>query len=313
MIIKLISEHSPTRPSIGDKTAIENWRKDILMAIGNKISPKALARIEEKFLKPQEWRGTASAVTKGVNITAEDEMFIEGVANGIAPDRGRETILSSAWNTENFDLNPIILFNHNHNWPIGTCIEYKVEERGLYYRAVIGKPNAYPCMTETQEMCRSLLAQGILRSSSVGFIPFNIDYDEENDVLSYTEVELIEISLVSVPMQQDSLLENIGPSLKNISSTNAITKGVKAMDKAQYDEMMAMLGKVLEAVNAKKEPPQNMPPVNDGCSSENKSLREKISKLEKDFSDLKLEKETNEKQMEEFLSAVEKTGVKLEV
>ena len=310
MIIKIISDNSPSRPAVSDSAALSRWRESILLDIKSKVSPRGLKLIEEKFLKPQEWRGTANAVTKSSAIAPEDDMTIEGMANAADPDRGRELILSSAWKTANFELNPIILFNHNHNWPIGSCVEYKVEDQGLYYRACIGKPSAYSCLTETQEMCRSLLAQGILRASSVGFLPLNIEYDEENDILRYTEVELLEISVVSVPMQQGSLLDSVGPAAKNISS-NAIKKeGVKVMDKAQFDEMMAKLQSVLDAVSKPKEPVN--PPVNDACSEENKSLKAKVKELEASLVSLKAEKEAVEKDAEELILVLEKNGVKLE-
>lgn len=310
MIVKLISDHSPIRPAMSDSAALERWRQSVLLDIEKRVSPKALSRIEEKFLKPQEWRATAQSVTKGANIAAEDDMTIEGIANAADPDRGRELILSSAWRTESYDLNPIILFNHNHNWPIGTCVEYKVEDQGLYYRAMIGRPAAYPCMTETQIMVRSLLAQGILRASSVGFLPFNIDYDEENDVLRYTEVELLEISVVSVPMQQGSLLDNVGPAAKSIKSPDVIIKGEKKMDEKQFAEVMAKLQAILDAVGKPKEPP--MPPKEEGCSEENKSLKAKVAELEASIAALKAEKESMEKDVEALVTALEKQGVKLE-
>lgn len=313
MIVKLLSPDTPARPHFGDTTSITKWRNDVLSDIKKRVSPRAFSRIEEKFLKPQEWKATANAVTKSANIAAEDEVMIEGFANAADPDRGRELILTSAWKTENFDLNPIILFNHNHNWPIGSCVEYKVEDQGLYYRASIGKPSAYPTMTETQEMVRSLLAQGILRASSVGFLPFNVEYDEENDILRYTEVELLEISVVSVPMQQGSLLDSVGPAAKNIESIVIKKEGVKAMDKAQFDEMMAKLQAVLDAVTKPKEPPMN----EEGCGNgpkdkeECKALKQKVADLEKSLSEVKAEKESIEKDATELLASLERQGMSL--
>lgn len=311
MIIKLLSEHSPARPAMTDSLALERWKRSVLLEIEKKVSPKALSKITEKFLVPQKWRATVSPVVKAANIAAEDEVMIEGVANASDPDRGRELILNSAWKTENFDLNPIILFNHNHNWPIGSCVEYKVEDNGLYYRASIGNPSAYPRLTETQEMCRSLLAQGILRASSVGFLPYNIDYDEENDILRYTEVELLEISLVSVPMQQGSLLDSVGPAAKSMNSSDAIKEGKKGMDKAQFDEIMGLLGKIMAACEAKKEPSKEPPMNEEACGEEEKKLKGKIELLEKELKTVKEEKEVIEKQAQELISGLEKTGLKI--
>lgn len=310
MIHKLMLANSPLRPSLADTKALTNWRTNILSDLEKRVSTKAFHRIQEKLLTPQQWKATITPKFKGTNIAAEDEISIEGWANAADPDRGRELIVASAWKTENYDLNPIILFNHNMNWPIGTTQEYKVEDKGLYYRGSIGKPSAYPVLTETQMMCRSLLAQGILRASSVGFLPYNLEYDEENDILRYIEVELLEISLVSVPMQQGSMLDSVGPAAKNIVNDNNNSQGVKSMDKAQYDALMqkleALMAKLGELAAAK-------PPMQEeGCKEENKSLKLKVTELEKSIENLKKEKDEIEKSAEELIQAVEKMGIKLE-
>lgn len=311
MIVKLFSENSPSRPLFSNTEAVNKWRTSVLNDISGKISVAAFEKISEKFLKPQQWRATATPVTKGANIAQEDEMTIEGIANAADPDRGRELILNSAWKTENYDANPIILFNHNHNWPIGNCVEYRVEDQGLYYRASIGKPSAYPCLTDTQVMVRSLLAQGILRASSVGFLPINIEYDEENDILRYTEVELLEISLVSIPMQQGSLLDSVGTAAKSVNP-NAINKGVKSMDSAQFDELKALLQKVLDAVAAKETPPAQTEGCGDQMKEENKSLKQKIEELKALLDAEKKDKEELEKSVVSLIESLKKQGIKVE-
>lgn len=313
MILKLLDPKLlENRPSTTDAFTLGVWRSLVLSQLqkSNSISPKVFHKIEEKFLKPQEWKGTAKPVVKGTAIASEDEMNIEGFANAANPDRGRELILNSAWRTENYDLNPIILFNHNHNYPIGSCTEYKVDDQGLYYRATIGKPSAYPTLTDIQIMCRSLLAQGILKASSVGFLPFDLEYDEVNDILRYTDVELLEISLVSVPMQQGSLLDSVGPAAKQI--INTIDKGIESMDKAQFDELKAMLQKISDMCSAMQGNDQIQQEACDKVKEENKSLKSKIEGLEKSFADLKTEKEDLEKSANELLDTLQKQGVKIE-
>jgi len=310
MIVKLLNDIK--RPqSNTDSLFLESWKKTVLEDLKNRASPEAYSRISEKFLKPQEWRATANTVTKGTSVAAEDDMQIEGYANASDPDRGRELILNSAWKTENYDANPIILFMHDHYCPIGTCLEYRVNDNGLYYKASIGRPSAYPTLTECQIMVRSLLAQGILRASSVGFLPFDIEYDEENDILRYTDVELLEISLVSIPMQQGSLLDSVGPAAKAIN-TNIILEEKKVMDPKQFDELKAMLQKVIDLCGSKDAVAEAACADANTAKEENKKLKLKVEELEKSVVSITKEKEEVEKSVDAFMVELTKSGVKLD-
>ena len=285
-------------------------------------------RIAEKYANPQDWKATFKRIVAKA-ITETDEITIEGAANAIDPDRGREQIVSSAWKMDNFEKNPIILFNHNHNWPIGSCTDFKVQDTGLWYKAVIGRPGMYPCLTDVQIQARSLLAQDILRASSVGFLPLNMEYDEENDILRYTEVELLEISIVSVPMQQGSLLTNVGPGAKNFkggSGNMEIT--LKGSDAEAFVNNIAKMAKdmskVMDALKALKDSVAALEQaVNDegnaegdgaaadatAAKEESKKLKTEVAKLQADLKNVTDEKNEIEKKAGELVDDLVKRGV----
>lgn len=142
--------------------------------------------------------------------SVDEAMDVEGIANFAEGDRWGEVIDPAAWPKRlgNYRRNPIILREHRRELAVGICTDISVKGDGLYYRATVGDPKLAP-LTECQLETRSLLAQTILRSNSVGFKPFEIEWDEENDLLRYTDVELLEISIVAIPMQQDSLITSV--------------------------------------------------------------------------------------------------------
>jgi len=136
-------------------------------------------------------------------------MTISGFANEITPDRGAEIIPKEAWSLENYQKNPIILWEHMPWEPVGSCMVLNPTDEGLKFEAKLGDPTAGHELTARQKDVRSLVAQGVLRSLSVGFIPWEWEYDEKTDLLVYKKCELLEISIVSIPMQQNSQINEI--------------------------------------------------------------------------------------------------------
>jgi len=125
----------------------------------------------------------------GVNIT--------GYASTKDFDRAGDTIMPEAWTKgglNNFEKNPIILFNHNYDKPIGRATGLKVTENGLELKAKISK--------SAPENVATLVKEGILGAFSVGFRIKDADYLEETDGLKIKDAELFEVSVVSVPCNQ---------------------------------------------------------------------------------------------------------------
>jgi len=127
----------------------------------------------------------------------EDGLYIEGMASTSAIDRAGDVILASAWDNgglTNFKNNPIILFNHNHNKPIGKATGFSITDAGLKIKAFISK--AAP------DGVYQLIKDGILGTFSVGFMIKDADYIEETGGLKIKMAELLETSVVSIPMNQ---------------------------------------------------------------------------------------------------------------
>lgn len=164
-----------------------------------------------KSTKPEE----ILAAIKSVEDLGDGDLIIEGFANTIVKDRAGDIIPASTWEKsgalQNYLKNPIMLAYHDHSKPIGTMIEHSVEPMGLRVRAKISKGagDVY-----------HLIKDDVLKTFSVGFMIKDANYDPENDTFYITDVELTEISVVSVPCNQDS--------------TFSVSKGLRDQARKQF-------------------------------------------------------------------------------
>jgi HK97 family phage prohead protease/HK97 family phage major capsid protein len=134
---------------------------------------------------------------KALSEDDDGSVHICGMASTADKDRANDVISAEAWTKgglANFEKNPIILFNHNYDKPIGRATGLKVTENGLELKAKISK--------SAPDHVAQLVKEGILGAFSVGFRVKDADYIQETDGLKIKDAELFEVSVVSVPCNQ---------------------------------------------------------------------------------------------------------------
>jgi HK97 family phage prohead protease len=172
----------------------------------------------------------------------EGELRIAGYASTDSIDRQSDRILPTAWTRgglKNYENNPILLFNHDYNKPIGKVIEMSTDKRGLRIKGVISK---------SAGEIYDLVKEGVLSTFSVGFLVKDADYDKSADGLIIKDAELLEVSVVSVPANQDATF-SLAKSFDNQEDylnfkkqfingdTNAVTEGAReASRKTKMDD-----------------------------------------------------------------------------
>ena len=127
----------------------------------------------------------------------DGSVMIRGMASTADFDRAGDTISAEAWQKgglKNFEKNPIILFNHDYDRPIGRATGMKAGPDGLELECKISK-SAHGNVAE-------LVKDGVLGAFSVGFRVKDADYIKETDGLMIKDAELFEVSVVSVPCNQ---------------------------------------------------------------------------------------------------------------
>lgn len=132
-----------------------------------------------------------------IKALEDGSVYVEGWANKAIVDRGKDLIGKKAWNLENYKKNSIMLFNHDHSKPIGKMMTVEARDEGLYVKGRISNSK-----DPEISRIRDLVKEGILNSLSVGIMVS----DEENrdGVNMVKSAELHEVSVVAVPMNQDS-------------------------------------------------------------------------------------------------------------
>lgn len=191
------------------------------------------------------------------SVSAKDGVItIVGMASTTEKDRVGDIITSEAWTKgglDNYNKNPIILFNHNYNKPIGKTVSIKVTEQGLEVTAEISKA--------ADDSVSTLVEQGILKTFSVGFRVKDAEYIKETGGLLITDAELIELSVVSIPANAGAVFDLVkgfsdeefdtyrkGLELPTLPKTgdkegNPSSKETKTMNEEELKKLLAATAK----------------------------------------------------------------------
>jgi len=135
-----------------------------------------------------------------VSIDLESQKIkISGYASTNDVDRAGDVITPEAWKDglDNYQKNPIMLFNHDYNRPVGRATSVSLTDKGLFLEGEVSV-KAAPDIA-------ALVEDNILKAFSVGFMVKDAIYDSATDIFKITEAELHEVSIVSVPCNQDAV------------------------------------------------------------------------------------------------------------
>lgn len=129
----------------------------------------------------------------------EEERTITMVGSTETADRVGDIIKMDGVDLSNYLKNPIILFNHDYDKIIGKAIDVEVVDSKLIFKiqfadTPLGKEVYY------------LLKNGYMNASSVGFIGKEYEGNEAGG-LTFTKIELLELSIVSVPCNPAALVQ----------------------------------------------------------------------------------------------------------
>ena len=151
-----------------------------------------------------------SSFTKSEPTTTDESvemLTIKGYASTTDVDRHGDIVPASVWEKgiQNYLKNPVILAYHDHSAPIGRMVEHKVDEKGLLVKARISSAagDVY-----------KLVKDGVLTAFSIGFRIVDAEYNSAAELFVVKELELHEISVVSVPANQNTLF-SLSKSFEN--------------------------------------------------------------------------------------------------
>lgn len=171
--------------------------------------------MKSNFLKPLYFETVIKAAS-----SEDGPVKISGYASTNDKDRAGDVILPTAWKSGvgNYLKNPILLFNHNHDRPIGKATNISFDDKGLQIDGEIIEAEA-----------ANLIKNDVLRAFSVGFMVKDADYDSKTDVFVIKEAELYEISVVSVPCNQDAVF-SVSKSFETSAEYSEFKKQFSSVD-----------------------------------------------------------------------------------
>ena len=167
---------------------------------------------------------------------------IAGYANTTAKDRSGDVVTAEAWakGVENFRRNPVMLYQHKHDTPIGRIDKIQVDKKGIFVEGSVSEA------AEKLHGVQTLIKDGALKSFSVGFRVKDGKYNREDDSMTITDVELLEISVVSVPCNQDSLFS----IRKSFDSEQDYKEFVTSIDTDVSDDEQKMMNEVTAGITS---------------------------------------------------------------
>jgi len=162
-----------------------------------------------------------------------DSIFIEGYASTNDVDRAGDVVSSSVWEKgiQNYLKNPIILAQHDHDDPVGRMVDYRIDDKGLWIKARV---------SAAAEIF-NLVRDKVLTAFSIGFRVVDAEYNAAAEIFMVKELELVEISIVSVPCNQNTIFslakafsgaEEYNEFKKQFAVVDNVAKGLEVSDGA---------------------------------------------------------------------------------
>lgn len=188
-----------------------------------------------------------------------DDLHITGMASTNNTDRVGDIIESEAWTKgglQNYLNNPVILFNHDYNQPIGRAISLGTNDNGLQLKAKIAKSAGH---------VGELIKEGVLGAFSVGFRVKDAEYMTETDGYKIKDAELLEVSVVTVPANQAATF-SLAKSFSSDSEYEDFKKSFKTVDSLTESNNLQETEKHLDSVN------ESMPTDSDKVEAQEKTM-----------------------------------------
>lgn len=178
----------------------------------------------------------SKSITKG----ADGNVLIEGFANTSDLDRVGDVVLPSAFNKSLTEYmgNPVLLYQHNWDEIIGSVLDAKVMEDvegksgGLWIKAQISN-------APDTDSVRVKIREGALKTFSIGYNEIEASYDKERDVYIVKELELLEVSVVTIPANPNAKFSTV--ESENIVNTQ---NEDKAWSDSEFGELASALNQL---------------------------------------------------------------------
>lgn len=169
-------------------------------------------------------------------------------------DRDGDVVRVAGWDTANFEKNPVVFYGHDYRgnsvkFPVGTAkVSKDLANRRLVFDIQFTESH------DDAKTVKALVDEGILRTTSVGFIPkqYNVIVDPESQMVKgreYVSQELLEISVVPLPSNPNAVRLALSKGL--VSKQQVEKFGLS--EKSEVEELREQLAQAEAAIKALSE------------------------------------------------------------
>ena len=169
----------------------------------NLLGPKQFKELYDGTDESIEGQPLRKGFGSSCEVKAIGDGTIDFIISTGAVDRDNDTINVHGWRTENFMANPVVLFGHDsRNPPVARAENVRVDGESLVAHTIFTPPD----VSEFGDMVFKLYKGGFMRAVSVGFMPLDFVWSEEQMGFKFLVQELLEFSTVPVPSNPEALV-----------------------------------------------------------------------------------------------------------
>jgi HK97 family phage prohead protease len=137
----------------------------------------------------------------------DDKMVIRGMASTPSPDRMLDIVEPMG---AKFKTPMPLLWQHNHDMPIGSVTFAKPEEKGIPFEAEIPKIKEAGTLKERLDEAMQSIKYKLVTAVSIGFRPIEGAYEYmENGGIRFKEWEWYELSAVTIPANSEAVISAV--------------------------------------------------------------------------------------------------------
>lgn len=149
---------------------------------------------------------TENIFHRSADVEEVGEREYRFIASDETPDSYGDVVAADGWDLKRYRRNPIVLWQHDSRQPIGISTKFGVEDGKLVHTIRLAAEGT----SEMIDTLNKLMKQKIVRAVSVGFrslVDPEIIRDKDGAFkgLKFIKQELLELSVVSVPANPNSL------------------------------------------------------------------------------------------------------------
>jgi HK97 family phage prohead protease len=125
-----------------------------------------------------------------------------------------------------------LLWQHKHDSPVGLATFGRPTKKGIPFKAVLAKISEEGPLKQLVDMAWQSVKARLVRGVSIGFRPIKYDIMSEGG-LKFTETEIYELSLVTVPANASANIQTIkalGSPQMDSGAVRLITRSAELPD-----------------------------------------------------------------------------------